>query len=247
MGCSFRPKPSTPLADLKMTWLRFPPDSGSLVYRMDKGKELLDSQDPDYKGRVKLLTEELENGLAKIQVSRCRDMFRFTLYQYVMGHFNCISPFSSVTFSGLSSRPFSGLHRMMFQQYQILCSLNARVSVFIYAHIIVSKHRKGTTVLLKMKQILDKVMSQESHPKFRTFISQQLSLYRSRHFLCDMVPCRDYTTKFSTLTFNMIHTVTSSNSFLCVLLLCRSPDSGSKTLGCTSAWCRHQKELITKQ
>ncbi|XP_074545773.1 uncharacterized protein LOC141805007 [Halichoeres trimaculatus] len=73
MGCSFQPKLSSPHADLKVTWSRIHPSAPSVhVYGMDNGKELPDSQDPDYKGRVKLLTEELEHGLAKIQISELR-------------------------------------------------------------------------------------------------------------------------------------------------------------------------------
>ncbi|XP_034565672.1 uncharacterized protein si:ch211-241b2.5 [Notolabrus celidotus] len=72
LGCSFQPKLSSPHADLKVTWNRIPSASAGHIYWMDNGKELTDSQDPDYRGRVKLLKEELNNGLAKLQISRLR-------------------------------------------------------------------------------------------------------------------------------------------------------------------------------
>ena len=72
MGCRFQPKLSSPNADLKVTWHWISsPTSAHVrdVYRMDNMKENLASQDPDYRGRVTLLSEELREGRTKLQVS----------------------------------------------------------------------------------------------------------------------------------------------------------------------------------
>ncbi|XP_068561914.1 programmed cell death 1 ligand 2-like [Cebidichthys violaceus] len=70
MGCRFQPKLSNALADLKVTWHWTSSKSVREVYRMDNGKEHLASR--DYQGRVRLLTEELQEGWAKLQISRLR-------------------------------------------------------------------------------------------------------------------------------------------------------------------------------
>uniref|UniRef100_UPI0037E86C46 programmed cell death 1 ligand 1-like n=1 Tax=Semicossyphus pulcher TaxID=241346 RepID=UPI0037E86C46 len=72
MGCRFKPKLSDPRADLKVTWNRIPSASGRHVLWMDNGKEHFESQDPDFQGRVKLLTDELKDGWAKLQISKLR-------------------------------------------------------------------------------------------------------------------------------------------------------------------------------
>nr|XP_040054332.1 uncharacterized protein LOC120832246 isoform X2 [Gasterosteus aculeatus aculeatus] len=72
MSCRFKPKPSNPQADLKVTWNWISSTSVREVYRMDNGEEVSASRDPDYRGRVKLFTEELKEGVAKLQVSRLR-------------------------------------------------------------------------------------------------------------------------------------------------------------------------------
>ncbi|XP_068430844.1 butyrophilin subfamily 1 member A1-like [Clinocottus analis] len=73
MGCRFQPKLSNPKAVLKVTWHWISSlSSAREVYRMDDWKENLASRDPDYRGRVRLLTEELQEGRAKIQVSGLR-------------------------------------------------------------------------------------------------------------------------------------------------------------------------------
>ncbi|XP_076613405.1 butyrophilin subfamily 2 member A2-like isoform X2 [Chaetodon auriga] len=75
MGCRFQPKPSNPDDHLKVRWHWI---TSTLfrefreVYRMDNGVEQLATQSPDYQGRARLLTEELEEGWAKLQISRLR-------------------------------------------------------------------------------------------------------------------------------------------------------------------------------
>ncbi|XP_041667213.1 immunoglobulin superfamily member 11-like [Cheilinus undulatus] len=69
LGCSFKPKLSTPRAELKVTWLRMDSPMPRDIYSMDNWKEQLQFQDPDYQGRVKLLTEEVKDGWAKLQIS----------------------------------------------------------------------------------------------------------------------------------------------------------------------------------
>lgn len=78
MGCRFQPKLSNSNADLKVTWHWIHTNLVRDVYRMDNWKENLASRDPDYQGRVRLLTEELQKGWAKLQVNTGSDVFRFT-------------------------------------------------------------------------------------------------------------------------------------------------------------------------
>ncbi|XP_070706688.1 programmed cell death 1 ligand 1 isoform X2 [Pempheris klunzingeri] len=70
MGCRFQPKPLDPQDGLKVAWHRLAGPSAQEVYWMDNGKHR--SASPDYQGRVKLLSEELKDGWAKLQVSRLR-------------------------------------------------------------------------------------------------------------------------------------------------------------------------------
>ncbi|XP_037607921.1 uncharacterized protein LOC119477840 [Sebastes umbrosus] len=72
MGCRFQPKLPNIHADLKVTWQWIGSTSAREVYHMDNRKERLESRDPDYRGRVKLLDAELEQGWAKLQISRLR-------------------------------------------------------------------------------------------------------------------------------------------------------------------------------
>lgn len=72
MGCRFQPKLSSPLADLKVTWHWISSSLVRDVYRMDDWKENLASRDPDYLGRVRLLTDELQDGWAKLEISKLR-------------------------------------------------------------------------------------------------------------------------------------------------------------------------------
>ncbi|GLD55223.1 uncharacterized protein AKAME5_000774600 [Lates japonicus] len=70
MGCRFQPKLTNPQADLKVTWNWLSSTSSREVYQMNNGKE--HSASPEYQGRVRLFTEELNEGWAKLQVSRLR-------------------------------------------------------------------------------------------------------------------------------------------------------------------------------
>uniref|UniRef100_UPI003AB0A90C programmed cell death 1 ligand 1-like n=1 Tax=Centroberyx gerrardi TaxID=166262 RepID=UPI003AB0A90C len=71
MGCRFKPQPLN-TEYLTVTWHRITPASSLEVYRLDSGVENLVSQDPQYRGRVRLLAEELSQGRAKLQVSNLR-------------------------------------------------------------------------------------------------------------------------------------------------------------------------------
>ena len=74
MKCRFDPVPSDPLTGLKVYWYwtmdNFP---SRKVYVMDKGEKNLLLPDVDFQGRVKLHTEELQNGWAVLQVSTGSD------------------------------------------------------------------------------------------------------------------------------------------------------------------------------
>ncbi|XP_036972161.1 uncharacterized protein LOC119029453 isoform X2 [Acanthopagrus latus] len=72
MGCRFQPKLLSPRDNLKVTWHWGTSSPAREVYRIDNGVEQSASQYPDYQGRVKLLTEELADGWAKLQISRLR-------------------------------------------------------------------------------------------------------------------------------------------------------------------------------
>lgn len=76
MGCRFQPKLSNPQAHLKVTWHWIMGPSIREVYWIDNGKEHLASE--VYSGRVRLLTEELKDGWAKLQVNTSCEIFRFT-------------------------------------------------------------------------------------------------------------------------------------------------------------------------
>ncbi|KAI3362398.1 hypothetical protein L3Q82_012696 [Scortum barcoo] len=72
MGCRFQPKLSSPNASLKVTWHRIISGADQEVYRMDNELELLASQDPNYRGRARLLHDELKDGWARLQLSGLR-------------------------------------------------------------------------------------------------------------------------------------------------------------------------------
>nr|XP_020461576.1 uncharacterized protein LOC109963416 [Monopterus albus]XP_020461577.1 uncharacterized protein LOC109963416 [Monopterus albus]XP_020461578.1 uncharacterized protein LOC109963416 [Monopterus albus] len=68
MGCRFQPKLSNPA--LKVVWTRINTGQSLEVYRMGNGVE--QSVSPDYLGRVKILTEEFQEGWAKLKISGLR-------------------------------------------------------------------------------------------------------------------------------------------------------------------------------
>ncbi|KAM9840994.1 programmed cell death 1 ligand 1-like [Aulostomus maculatus] len=72
MGCRFQPVLSTPDPSFSITWHWVTPSLVREVYRMDNLEERLGSQHPDFKGRVRTLTEELKGGWARLQVSNLR-------------------------------------------------------------------------------------------------------------------------------------------------------------------------------
>lgn len=80
MGCRFQPTLLNPKDDLEVNWHWFDPVTSQprLVYGMLNEKEKLASQDLKYQGRVRLLTDELKDGWAKLEVSTSTGMFRFT-------------------------------------------------------------------------------------------------------------------------------------------------------------------------
>ncbi|KAM9306252.1 uncharacterized protein KZ484_026747 [Pholidichthys leucotaenia] len=67
LGCKFYPRSSNTDPNLKVTW-HF--SSNLEVIRMDNGT--VHSTSPKYQGRVRLLTEELKQGYAKIEISQLR-------------------------------------------------------------------------------------------------------------------------------------------------------------------------------
>lgn len=66
MGCRFQPGLAS--SDLKVTWNWISSTSTREAYRLDNGVEQSANQDPVYRGRVALLREELEDGLARLKV-----------------------------------------------------------------------------------------------------------------------------------------------------------------------------------
>ncbi|XP_062291156.1 CD276 antigen homolog [Scomber scombrus] len=72
MTCRFDPVPLNPLTGLKVYWYWTTNNLVRKVYVMEYGKNNLSLQDVDFQGRVKLNTEELQNGLAMLQVSRLK-------------------------------------------------------------------------------------------------------------------------------------------------------------------------------
>nr|XP_046231802.1 coxsackievirus and adenovirus receptor homolog [Scatophagus argus] len=72
MGCRFKPELLNPQDHLKVTWHWIASSSEREVHQMDNNVEHLVSQHPDYRGRVRLLADELKNGWAKLQISRLK-------------------------------------------------------------------------------------------------------------------------------------------------------------------------------
>ncbi|XP_072228394.1 uncharacterized protein [Leuresthes tenuis] len=70
MGCRFSLKPARPNSDLKVTWHWTTDAPYQEVIRIDNGAEHSASQ--KYQGRVRLLTDELKDGWAKLQMSDLR-------------------------------------------------------------------------------------------------------------------------------------------------------------------------------
>lgn len=95
MGCRFQPKLSNPQDLLKVTWHWMSSTSSREVYRMDDRMEVSASQDPAYRGRVTLLTEELKDGWAKLKVNTVSEMF-MTHWRQVMGNSYVVFPQSDV-------------------------------------------------------------------------------------------------------------------------------------------------------
>lgn len=78
MGCRFQPKPSHPNAELKVTWHWLTGSTVQEVYQWNNKAGNSSVASPEYLGRVKLLTEELQEGWAKLQVVIGSDAFTFT-------------------------------------------------------------------------------------------------------------------------------------------------------------------------
>lgn len=98
MGCRFRPELSSPRAYLKVTWHQMSSPARQ-VYWMENWEERQESQ--EYRGRVKLIKEELQDGMAKLQVN--------TILSYRMTYKLCWIPrlrksiiFTSPLLSGYS-------------------------------------------------------------------------------------------------------------------------------------------------
>ncbi|XP_022617793.1 CD276 antigen-like [Seriola dumerili] len=70
MGCRFQPRPLNLTADLKVTWHWKTSSTVREVYQMINGEEHSASQ--EYQGRVELLKDELNDGWAKLKVSKLR-------------------------------------------------------------------------------------------------------------------------------------------------------------------------------
>ena len=90
MGCRFSLKPARPNSDLKVTWHWTTDAPYQEVIRIDNGAEHSASQ--KYQGRVRLLTNELKDGWAKLQVitsshTMCSDLPYITFRGHLMSHF----------------------------------------------------------------------------------------------------------------------------------------------------------------
>ncbi|XP_054896382.1 programmed cell death 1 ligand 1-like isoform X2 [Poeciliopsis prolifica] len=70
MGCRFSSKPANPQNDLKVIWHRLDGSPDQEVIRLVDNFE--SSASSKFKGRVKILTDELKNSWAKIQISDLR-------------------------------------------------------------------------------------------------------------------------------------------------------------------------------
>lgn len=75
IGCSFEPKLADLQQQLEVKWHWFgqtDSKSNRVVYWMKNQVEQTETQNPDYRGRVTLLTEELKHGLVKLKVNTAR-------------------------------------------------------------------------------------------------------------------------------------------------------------------------------
>ncbi|KAM9793378.1 programmed cell death 1 ligand 1-like isoform 2-T3 [Syngnathus typhle] len=72
MGCHFYPLSPHPYEDLIVAWYWRFRASIHLVSFLESGLEQDSSQHPDFKGRARLLTEEIKDGRAVLQLSRLR-------------------------------------------------------------------------------------------------------------------------------------------------------------------------------
>ncbi|XP_061822030.1 programmed cell death 1 ligand 1-like isoform X2 [Nerophis lumbriciformis] len=70
MACRFFPLPPNPPQDVIVSWFWMASDSVREVCRLDNGVEQVGTQHPDFRGRARLLTEDIKDGWAKLQVSR---------------------------------------------------------------------------------------------------------------------------------------------------------------------------------
>ncbi|XP_061555447.1 programmed cell death 1 ligand 1-like isoform X2 [Phycodurus eques] len=76
-----------PYEDLTVSWHWISPARSREVYRMDRGQEQASFRHPDFRGRARLLTEQIKDGWAKLQVSRLRINDTGT-YQCIIGTTN---------------------------------------------------------------------------------------------------------------------------------------------------------------
>nr|XP_057913825.1 programmed cell death 1 ligand 2-like isoform X2 [Doryrhamphus excisus] len=72
IGCHFFPLPADPHQDVMVSWYQMAGASVREVYRIDNGVEQVGTQHPDFRGRARLLTEDIKDGWARLQVSRLR-------------------------------------------------------------------------------------------------------------------------------------------------------------------------------
>ncbi|XP_061525814.1 programmed cell death 1 ligand 1-like [Phycodurus eques] len=70
MGCRFFPLSQHPYEDLTVSWHWTSLARSREVYQMEKGQEQNSSQHSDFRGRARLLTEQIKDGWAKLQVTR---------------------------------------------------------------------------------------------------------------------------------------------------------------------------------
>lgn len=73
LGCRFQPKPSNPDAELKVTWQRTGDTSVQEAYQWDN--RVGHSASEEHLSRVKLLTDKLQEGWARLQVIIGSDAF----------------------------------------------------------------------------------------------------------------------------------------------------------------------------
>ncbi|XP_062333530.1 programmed cell death 1 ligand 1 [Osmerus eperlanus] len=65
MGCMFQPG----TGDLTVVWQRVSPGKNLEVYRLEHGKEDLETQDPSFSGRTRLVMEDLASGWARLEIT----------------------------------------------------------------------------------------------------------------------------------------------------------------------------------